>query len=130
MGFYQAHDLVRELQFPLFHCFNPGQYSGAGHLYDQQSRDVGLMLLCTGLRKVTLKLRCAGMTCAYVVQRYSLDLLLGCGNLKDLVIDLAARTRGASTDFDSGEEVAKYCRDIFVAKGQKVSVTTKHIRGR
>ncbi|KAE9985999.1 hypothetical protein EG327_004483 [Venturia inaequalis] len=130
MEIYHTHDLVRTLEFPLFHCFNPGQYSGAGHLYDQQSRDVNLMLQCAGLRKVTFKLKCAGMACAYVVQRYSLNLLLGCENLKELAIDLAARNGGAPADFDSGEEVAKYCRDMFVANGQKVLVTTKHIRGR
>lgn len=37
MGTYNVHDLVRELKFPLFHCFNPGQYSVLGHLYDQHS---------------------------------------------------------------------------------------------
>lgn len=129
MDTYAVHDLVRELEFPLFHCFNPGQYSGLGHIYDQQSRDVGLMLVCTGLKKVTFKLRCTGMTCAAVVQSYSFDLLVGCENLKEFVIDLAARKWGAPTDLDTGEEVAIYCRDMFVANGQKVMVTTRHIRG-
>lgn len=87
------------------------------------------MLMCTSLRKITFKMKCVGMTCAAVVQRHSLDLLVGCENLKELVIDIAARKWGALTDFITGEEVAEYCRDMFLANGQKVVDTTNHIRG-
>ncbi|QDS75961.1 hypothetical protein FKW77_003693 [Venturia effusa] len=125
-----AHDLVRELEFPLFYRFNPGKLSGLGHLYDQRSLDVDLMLLCTSLRKVTFKLRCAGMTCAAMVQRYSIDRLVGCEHLKEVVIDLAAKKWGPPTDFYSGEEMAQYCRDMFIANEQRVVVTNRLIRGR